>query len=635
MIPGKPRLKAARSRAARCLSALLALVPCARAQTVSESAEQAGFQVIGSELITFLPRVALGPDWVVLGRWAVPFGSGGAVQLYRRGPDGQWAFDVELRPSDTQPQDSWGSQGLAVDGSFLAVAGNPTVVGGSVYVFRREGGAWVEEAKISDPTPNFGRWVELVGSDLLVGSAFAPGILRAYTRDPSGSWTPQVPLLGGRASGAALDRRTGLLATVSADPVIPEDTEVVLFERGPQHWVEVNRFPVDEPVGDIALGGKLIALTLPNRTVGVWRRQSGTWQPAGRIVSSGATDIAISEERVLLGNSFYESFVGEKSRGAIFVYAERDGAWELESRLRVEDRFANRSMGFYLSAHHGEVLASGSADAFLFRPVAVPGRNLVADEGVDGDLLPAPGLGFRYDDAETTGLGLSRAAVVTLPNQATPYQETLIDWFAGELCGNFPAAGWFEFRFDSRVEGPGGVEWVTVPGSGMSELSEHGNTPGDGTPRTHVYINRDCDVELAVRTTGAELAMDNFVQRPLRLPALGSFDVREAGSLARLGFVGEGEVFLFVSFVKRLTPFLFPPFLISGELWLGDDLRLIGQATGAGLGVPGSFQIALPADTAIIGVPHFLQALQVDPYSGRAPSIGSPVREVVLSPAGL
>jgi hypothetical protein len=101
--------------------------------------------------------------------------TGAAYVFVRSGS--AWAQEAKLTAGDAAYDDAFGESIAIVDG-FVAVGApkEETTVGesGSVYVFVNEGGAWREEAKLADATPEmfdeFGKSVAFAHDRLVVGS---------------------------------------------------------------------------------------------------------------------------------------------------------------------------------------------------------------------------------------------------------------------------------------------------------------------------------------------------------------------------------------------------------------------------------------------------------------------------------
>ena len=148
----------------------------------------------------------------------------GSVYVFRRDKD-TWIQDAKLHASDGEASAKFGStvaiQGdTIVVGAYLHGFNNP----GSAYVFRRVGDAWIEEASLvpSDlgPNDNFGFSVAISGDTVLVGSWIGgpggPGSAYVFRRE-GGDWVELIKLT---ASDGASGDRFGVSVGVSGDVAI-------------------------------------------------------------------------------------------------------------------------------------------------------------------------------------------------------------------------------------------------------------------------------------------------------------------------------------------------------------------------------------------------------------------------------
>jgi hypothetical protein len=100
----------------------------------------------------------------------------GSAYVYRNDA-GVWVPEAKLLAWDGAPDDLFGEV-VAIDGDVVAVSSVLQDVysldNGAVYVFRRAGGVWIEEAKLVPPTDdvqeNFGTDVAIDGDVILVGN---------------------------------------------------------------------------------------------------------------------------------------------------------------------------------------------------------------------------------------------------------------------------------------------------------------------------------------------------------------------------------------------------------------------------------------------------------------------------------
>ncbi|MFG0329987.1 MAG: FG-GAP repeat protein [Phycisphaerales bacterium] len=132
----------------------------------------------GTDVDTFGLAVDADGDWVVIG--APRHDDTGAVFVYRW--DGaEWGLHAELHASDGQPFDAFGvSVSIVGDLIFVGADAADDLVddAGAVYVFRREGGAWAQEAKLSTGLADrtrFGRAIDAVADGVVIGSWIESG----------------------------------------------------------------------------------------------------------------------------------------------------------------------------------------------------------------------------------------------------------------------------------------------------------------------------------------------------------------------------------------------------------------------------------------------------------------------------
>lgn len=159
----------------------------------------------------------------------------GAVYLFRRRDTG-WVQEAYIKASNTQIEDSFGS--VALDGDLLAVGAtgedsaatgvngdqqdNGSQNSGAVYVFRRTGGRWSQEAYIKASNPEnddrFGISVAVSGNTLAVGatgedsasplingdqsdnSTYESGAVYVF-RHTDGTWKQEAYVKGSRSAG--------------------------------------------------------------------------------------------------------------------------------------------------------------------------------------------------------------------------------------------------------------------------------------------------------------------------------------------------------------------------------------------------------------------------------------------------
>jgi len=107
----------------------------------------------------------------------------GAVYVFRY-ENGLWQQEAKLIPADAEAADRFG-YGVAIDGDRLLAAALLDNVGeivdaGSVYVYRRQGSAWIEEAKLTaldaEAEARFGFATAIDGDRIVVGAFWDDGL---------------------------------------------------------------------------------------------------------------------------------------------------------------------------------------------------------------------------------------------------------------------------------------------------------------------------------------------------------------------------------------------------------------------------------------------------------------------------
>lgn len=143
----------------------------------------------------FGASVAINGDWAVIGapdhfRNSGP-GRTGAIYVYQRNGS-SWGLQAKIYANDGQSVNYFGSSVDILDNRIVVGATGINSLGGSVYVFRRDGSTWVQEQKITPgderPGDAFGWAVSLSGIRLAVGSpnddvaSINQGAVRIYKR---------------------------------------------------------------------------------------------------------------------------------------------------------------------------------------------------------------------------------------------------------------------------------------------------------------------------------------------------------------------------------------------------------------------------------------------------------------------
>lgn len=242
--------------------------------------------------------VAIDGDLLVAGAPAERVGGAlvGAAYVWRRQAGG-WVQEAALFPSDAPavPFPSYGSA-VAVEGDTIAVgsivAPGHSADSGAVYVYQRQGGAWVETAKLvgSLTSPgaslsHFGGALDLDAGRLVIGSYFYNGVgpssgLVFEYRELGGTWTQTARLEASDSRSGdefgydvALDGTRLLIGAHYADTSEPDTGAAYLYEEVGGTWLERAKLAGSD-ASFLEHMGVSVALDGARAVVGAFRDQT-------------------------------------------------------------------------------------------------------------------------------------------------------------------------------------------------------------------------------------------------------------------------------------------------------------------------------------------------------------------------
>ncbi len=284
----------------------------------------------------------------------------GSVWVYRRTKGGVWTPEQKLKPSDAQTGDNFG-RAVYVEGDRLIVGahwdddnGNNS---GSVYVFEREGGTWVQKQKLRAPDgaadDRFGATLAFSGRHMLIG---------AWLEDPNG--------LQGAGS-------------------------VYAFEHDGAEWVFAQKLVApDAQAGNqfaryVSLEGTVACIGawrdndkgFQSGSAYMWRFNGTNWVMEQKLVPDdlGAGDVFgwatyTDGKRAIIGS--YGDDDMAQDAGAVYVYRDDGGTWVLEQKVFADDAAAFNELGYSIAIDGstmllGAKITQGSANevgiAYVFR----------------------------------------------------------------------------------------------------------------------------------------------------------------------------------------------------------------------------------------------------------------------------
>ena len=303
-------------------------------------AEEAKLTASDAGAIDFFgDAVSISGNLIVVGAWGSddacpenPHCSSGAVYVYRY-DGGSWTEEAKLTASDATESDFFGDA-VSISGNLVVVGawGNddacpedPSCNSGSAYVYRYDGGSWVEEVKLTAydaaADDRFGGSVSVSGNVAVIGAPYGDdagsdsGSAYVYRYD-GGCWVEDDKLT---ASDAVWGDGFGNSVSVSGD----------LAVVGASH----------DDVGDINSGSAY-----------VYRYDGEGWAEEAKLTASDVTgydyfggSVSVSGDLAVIGAAWNDD-AGSHS-GSAHVYRYDGESWAEEVKLTASDAAADDYFG--------------------------------------------------------------------------------------------------------------------------------------------------------------------------------------------------------------------------------------------------------------------------------------------------
>ena len=355
----------------------------------------------------------------------------GAVVIFER-VEGVWI--QQARIESPSPQQSAGSNmSLSLSGDTLVV-GMPNYDGadgsssGEVYIYRRTGGDWVQEARLEAPVPEAGGWfgysVAVGGDTAFVSHPFTDRIERdlgevlVYKRAGT-SWLLEQTLVPSDAEsfdrfGRSIALSGGRLAVGASGYDLPGASSagaVYIYSESSNGWqqeavlVRANPSALDSVGYNVAFSGSAILTSygFANSNRGhafVFQDDGQGWRETATLAASDAQindyfgyDIAIDGDTVLIGARFDDA-LGLNASGSTYVFRILDGAWTEYTKVMPSDTESALyfGSGAALSGTNAYLGATGydlDGEPTLFNVGAVYQFQLAPDSATRPDLRPS------------------------------------------------------------------------------------------------------------------------------------------------------------------------------------------------------------------------------------------------------
>jgi hypothetical protein len=292
--------------------------------------------------------------------------SPGVVSIDRSPP---FITELKLSPHDAAEGDKFG-ESVSIDGDYLIVGASGSGQSGAAYTYKREGTAWVEDAKL---TPNdggigdcFGRFVAIDSDYAFVAAPYHGGGAVYIFRHEAASWNQQTIVSIGSDLGQILDgmKVGGDYMAVRAWSFYPDRVcRIGIFKRnGTAYALQTVLQPTASGIyfgGSMAIDGEYLLAGITQQFywgrdfvgVYVFKRDGESWVKQGTLTHSDfsiyddfGASIAICGNDALIGapgsrpGGYYFS-------GAVYVFRRAGDAWYQEKKLLPGDLMKDLHLG--------------------------------------------------------------------------------------------------------------------------------------------------------------------------------------------------------------------------------------------------------------------------------------------------
>ena len=270
--------------------------------------EQTKLTASDGEVINFFGlSVSIEGDYVVIGAHGDKENGdfSGSAYIFKR--DGQdWIEDVKLLASDGRTNMMFGYS-VSIDGDYLII-GAPDADGpGSAYIFKNNGGTWIEQQKLTasdgEIWDEFGTSVSIDGDYSVVGAQFDDDIGSAYIfKRERETWNEEAKLT---SSDSELDDCFGISASLCGEYAVIGGWgdgnftgAAYVFKRSGTTWTEEAKLTASDG--------------LPGDRFGVSVSTNGEYTTIGTVNNEGWT-------------------------GAAYIFKRSDTNWTEEQKITASD----------------------------------------------------------------------------------------------------------------------------------------------------------------------------------------------------------------------------------------------------------------------------------------------------------
>ncbi len=415
--------------------------------------------------------------------------SGSAYVFKREGANWKELAKLLARDGDSYKRFGWS---VAISGDYLIVGATGDNHGGkdtgAVYVFKRSGAQWLEQAKLIDPSGledhEFGYRVDIEGEYAVVGSwgkDSAEGRVFVYKRSGE-KWNEHAQL---SASDARAGQRFGGAVALAGAYVVVGATQdddrgahagaAYVFARNGETWSEQAKlFANDAAANDyfgasVSIFSNTVVVGKPrsdeegngsgNGAAYVFIRNAQGWQQQAKLVAHDAklgdafgAAVALENDLVVIGSPRTDGS-GENA-GAAYLFQRSAGKWNEVTKLAALDGAAQDELGTSVALSTGNLIAGAfqndhvaldAGAAYLFNTSA---QTAVAQREVapPNAFVLTPNHPNPFQAATTLSFRLEQAAEI----------EVVIFNYAGQriktLARGYHAGGLHQVQWDGKEE---------------------------------------------------------------------------------------------------------------------------------------------------------------------------------------
>ena len=368
----------------------------------------------------------------------------GLVLLFATVAHADWTQQDKLTADDGANQDAFG-QALSVSGDYTVVGAygdDPNgSMSGSAYIFNRTGSAWTQQAKLTADdgaaSDYFGRFVSISGNYAIVGAerdddnGDSSGSVYIFEK-PAGGWVDMTQTAKLTPDDGAASDFFGRSISISGDYAVVgaygdggNTGSAYIFQRTGSTWTQQAKLTADDAaVSDrfgwsVSISGDYVVVGayadddngINSGSAYVFEKPGGGWadmtQTAKLTADDGAAldslgySVSISGNYAVVGA--YEEDDNGSASGSAYIFEKPAGGWAdmtETAKLTADDGAASDWFGFSVSIDGDYALAGawgdddngdGSGSVYLFEMPAggwadmTQTAKLTADDGAASD----------------------------------------------------------------------------------------------------------------------------------------------------------------------------------------------------------------------------------------------------------